>query len=205
MATYAKSMVGADTLRRTTYKEFPLGTTEFGEGNKAMVYGQAAVAVSAGACDIDLGSGVISSGSGYTADAGFAPLEYGWVHAPYLKGVAGADQTVIPFYGVSANGGDAAVVTIVAPFAFSIARIDTVLLGGALATGDFTLTAAIDGNAVTNGVVTITQASSTAGDKDNATPSAANTGAAGATITLTGGGTSTGNRTINGFVTLERT
>lgn len=119
--------------------------------------------------------------------------------------MAGADQVVIPFYGMNANGGSAAVITIVAPFAFKIERIDTILLGGALATGDFTVTAAIDGIAVTNGVVTVTQAASDAGDKDHATPTALNTGDAGATITLTGGGSSTGDRTINGFVTLSRT
>lgn len=115
-----------------------------------------------------------------------------------------ADRVVIPFYAMSANGADAAVATIVAPFDFVLKRIDTVLLGGALATGNFTLTAAIAGTPVTGGVVTVTQAGSAAGDKDSAVPSAANTGAQGATITLTGGGTSTGNRTINGFVTLER-
>lgn len=115
-----------------------------------------------------------------------------------------ADQVVLSVYGLSANGADAAVATLVAPFDFKIKRIDTVLLGGALTTGNFTLTAAIGGTAVTGGVVTVTQSGSAAGDKDVATPSAANTGAQGATITLTGGGTSAGNRTVNAFVTLER-
>jgi len=114
------------------------------------------------------------------------------------------DQVVIPFYAMSANGGDAAVATIVAPFNFKLKRIDTVLLGGALATGNFTLTAAIAGTPVTGGVVTVTQAGSAAGDKDFAEPTAANSGVQGATITLTGGGSSTGNRTINGFLTLQR-
>lgn len=79
MATYAKSTVGADSLRRTTFKEFKLGTVERGEGNKAMIYGSAAAAVAAGACTINLSTGAIGSGTGYTADAAFAAGEYGWV------------------------------------------------------------------------------------------------------------------------------
>lgn len=81
MATYAKTTVGADSLRRTTYREFKLGTVERGEGNKVMVYGVASGAISAGACDIDLGSGTITEGTGYSADAAFASGEYGFVTA----------------------------------------------------------------------------------------------------------------------------
>ncbi len=60
---------------------------------------------------------------------------------------------------------------------------------GVLTTGNATITAAINGVAVTNGVVTITQAGSAAGDVDFAVPTAANLVAAGDVISLTVGGT----------------
>lgn len=62
---------------------------------------------------------------------------------------------------------------------------------GALATGDATITASIDGVPVTDGVLTIAQAGSAAGDVDTATPSAANVISAGETLELTVGGTQT--------------
>ena len=70
-------------------------------------------------------------------------------------------------------------------------------LSAALATGNATITFAIstDGvtfTAVTNGVVTITQAASAAGDLDSATPSAANVIAEGNVLRAIVGGTNTG-------------
>lgn len=89
---------------------------------------------------------------------------------------------------ISLVGSGAAVRRIVAPIAGTITAIRTVL-NGALTSGNATLTAKIGANAVTGGVVTITQASSAAGDVDSATPSAANTVAVGNVISLTAGGT----------------
>jgi hypothetical protein len=66
------------------------------------------------------------------------------------------------------------------------------IISAALATGDMTITAAINGVAVTGGVLTVTQAGSAAGDIDLATPSAANTINEGDVLTLTVGGTNTG-------------
>lgn len=65
-------------------------------------------------------------------------------------------------------------------------------ISAALATGNMTITAAINGVAVTNGVVTVTQAGSAAGDVDEALPTAANTISEGQVLTLTVGGTNTG-------------
>ena len=65
-------------------------------------------------------------------------------------------------------------------------------ISAALATGDMTITAAINGVAVTGGVVTVTQAGSAAGDIDLAEPTAANTISEGQQLTLTVGGTNTG-------------
>lgn len=62
-------------------------------------------------------------------------------------------------------------------------------LKGALATGDATLTAKIGSTAITDGVITITQSGSAAGDVDVAGPTAANTVAIGDSLSVTVGGT----------------
>jgi hypothetical protein len=93
----------------------------------------------------------------------------------------------------------AGVTRLVAPFAGTLTRIQTVI-AGALATGDATLTAAIGGVAVTGGAVTITQAGSAAGDVDEATPSAANAVSPGSVISLTVGGTNS--NAVGAMVTL---
>lgn len=58
-----------------------------------------------------------------------------------------------------------------------------------LTTGDATLTPKIGATAITGGALTITQAGSAIGDIDSATPSAANTVAAGSNLSVTVGGT----------------
>lgn len=75
---------------------------------------------------------------------------------------------------------------------------------GVLTTGDATLTAKINGVAVTNGVITITQAGSAAGDKDSATPTAANYVAEGDELSLTVGGTNATATVANGVFEIER-
>ncbi|SFM36121.1 hypothetical protein SAMN05192571_101137 [Pleomorphomonas diazotrophica] len=77
---------------------------------------------------------------------------------------------------------------VVAPVAGRITKIWSVI-EGALTTGDATLTAKIGATAVTDGVITVTQAGSAAGDVDSATPSAANVVAAGDGLSVTVGGT----------------
>jgi hypothetical protein len=86
-------------------------------------------------------------------------------------------------------GGDAKVYRVVSPVAGDIAKIYSILEGHALATGNATITASINGTPVTTGAITITQAGSAEGDIDNVTPSAAKTVAAGDAIELTVGGT----------------
>jgi hypothetical protein len=75
----------------------------------------------------------------------------------------------------------------VAPRAGRITKIWSVI-EGVLTTGDATLTGKINGAAITNGVITITQAGSAAGDVDTATPTAANVVAAGDVLAVTVGG-----------------
>ncbi|HVI04117.1 MAG TPA: hypothetical protein VM869_35745 [Enhygromyxa sp.] len=65
------------------------------------------------------------------------------------------------------------------------------VITGALADGDATITATINGVAVTNGVVTIAESGSAAGTVDSATPTAANVIANGAKLELTIGGPNT--------------
>ena len=63
-------------------------------------------------------------------------------------------------------------------------------LQGALTTGDATITGRIGATAITNGVVTITQAASAPGDVDTATPTALNTVVANTSdVNFTVGGT----------------
>lgn len=62
-------------------------------------------------------------------------------------------------------------------------------LKAALASGDATLTAKIGSTAITDGVITITQSGSAAGDVDVAGPTAANTVAIGDDLNVTVGGT----------------
>ena len=102
MAYYGKGVVGVDTLRRTTFKEFDLGVTEKMNADMEAAYGVASGSVSAGACSLDA-SGTIAAGTGYVADAAFAASEYGFVRK------ADVDQTVLSFYGISANAAAAAV------------------------------------------------------------------------------------------------
>lgn len=89
---------------------------------------------------------------------------------------------------------------VVSPCAGRIKKIWSVI-DGALATGNATLTTSIGGVAVTDGLVTITQAASAAGDVDSATPSALNTVEAGDVIEIAVGGTNSAAR--NAEVTIE--
>lgn len=115
-----------------------------------------------------------------------------------------AEQATLEYIAISSKAADAAVARFVAPWAFKI-KSASVVLNGALATGDATTTLAIAGVGVTGGVITSTQTSSAAGDIATCTPSALNTGAANALITATIGGASTATATLNIFLLLERT
>lgn len=78
--SYAKNTVGADLTRRTTYKEFPLGTTERFEGNKVGIYVLASEAVT-GTCTVNGSTFALTDTGGlFTASAAFASGEYGWVY-----------------------------------------------------------------------------------------------------------------------------
>lgn len=90
------------------------------------------------------------------------------------------------------------------PFAGRVVKIWSVI-EGVLTTGDATLTAKIEGVAITGGVIAITQAGSAAGDKDSAVPSAAdNVVAAGGELSLTVGGSNATATVANAMFEVER-
>ena len=84
------------------------------------------------------------------------------------------------------------------PVAGTVTSIGSVL-NGAIATSDATLTAKINGTAITGGAITVATASSAAGDVDTATPSAANTVAVGDALEIETDGAST--NAVKVFVT----
>lgn len=102
---------------------------------------------------------------------------------------------------ISSKASDAEVFRFVPNFNGRISKIRTVL-NNVLATADATVQAKINGTNVTNGLVTIANAGSAAGDVDEADPTAANTFTAGQVITLTVGGGSTATGTFNASLTL---
>lgn len=109
------------------------------------------------------------------------------VTAATARSNIGANKVVLSLRAASLVG--ATLYGVVSPIAGVISRIDTVLKGAALTTGDATLTGKIGGVAITTGVITITQAGSAIGDKDTCAPSAAKTVAVGDEIQFLVGGT----------------
>ena len=193
-------VTGANVMVPQVTQNFDLGEVLTDNRGRRWTYVQASDSIAAnGVIGVDA-SFTTEAGDSHKAHVAFPANYFGWVQSLDDEG----DDVVLPFYALSANAADAGVITLIAPFDFAIKRIDTVLLGGALSTGDATVTTAIEGTAVTGGVVTIAQSGSAAGDKDSAVPTAANTGEAGDKITLTVGGTATGDRTINGSVLIQR-
>lgn len=128
-------------------------------------------------------------------------VDAGGVWVDFTQNQSGAPLVMV--LGTMSNkAADAAVLRVVSPIAGKITKFRSVS-SAALATGDATLTAKIGATLVTDGVITVTQAGSAAGDADEATPTAANTVAPGDVISITGGGASTA--TSNSTVQVEIT
>lgn len=84
--SYAKGIAGADLLRRTTYPEFKLGTTERFADNLLGVYVRASEAVATGTCTVNSTTFALTDTGGlFTSDAAFAAGEYGWVKRTVLE------------------------------------------------------------------------------------------------------------------------
>lgn len=75
------NLVGVNYARRTTTKEFNLGTPSLSDDNKTWVYVVANVAVNAAQAPTVSAAFAITAATGgtYTADTAFAVGEYGWV------------------------------------------------------------------------------------------------------------------------------
>ena len=72
-------MVGAAAARRTTTREFKLGTAQLDDSNQTWVYVQASEAVATGTCTVSAAFALTDAAGNYTADTAFAAGEYGWV------------------------------------------------------------------------------------------------------------------------------
>ena len=76
---FAIPMVGAAAARRTTNREFKLGTVQLDDSNQTWVYVQASETVATGTCTVSGAFALTDAAGNYTADAAFASGEYGWV------------------------------------------------------------------------------------------------------------------------------
>ena len=72
-------MVGAQAARRTTNREFKLGTVQLDDSNQTWVYVQASEAVATGTCTVSAAFALTDAAGNYTAETAFAAGEYGWV------------------------------------------------------------------------------------------------------------------------------
>lgn len=80
MAFSSTGLVGANSARRTTEKEFNLGTPMITPENTTYIYVRATAPVAAAAVVTASGGFTIATGAGaYTAEQAFATNEYGWV------------------------------------------------------------------------------------------------------------------------------
>lgn len=79
----------------------------------------------------------------------------------------------VEVFGQLANVSSTSVVSLHAPFTGRIVKVGAVI-GATAATGDATLTTNINGTAITGGVITVIQTSSTVGQVFTAVPTAAN-------------------------------
>lgn len=72
-------LVGVNFARRTTTKEFKLGTPQLDDDNRTWVYVQASEAVATGTCTVSGAFALTDAAGNYTADTAFASGECGWV------------------------------------------------------------------------------------------------------------------------------
>lgn len=72
-------LAGVNFARRTTTKEFKLGTPQLDDSNQTWVYVQASEAVATGTCTVSGAFALTDAAGSYTADTAFASGEYGWV------------------------------------------------------------------------------------------------------------------------------
>jgi hypothetical protein len=113
-----------------------------------------------------------------------------------------ANKIVLDLEVADLTSASAKVYRVVSPVAGTIKKIYSVI-DGPLTVGDATLAGKIGAVAITNGVITITQAGSAAGDVDVATPTAANVVAVDDVISVTVGGTNTAAKSAKVTIYIE--
>ena len=72
-------MVGPQASRRTSTREFTLGTAQIDDSNRTWVYVQASEAVATGTCTVSAAFALTDAAGNYTAETAFAAGECGWV------------------------------------------------------------------------------------------------------------------------------
>jgi hypothetical protein len=72
-------LAGVNFARRTTTKEYNLGTPQLDDSNRTWVYVQADEAVATGTCTVSGAFALTDAAGSHTADTAFASGEYGWV------------------------------------------------------------------------------------------------------------------------------
>lgn len=119
-----------------------------------------------------------TSGSGTRSPAGIiVDVDGAGVHvkmgADVLADFRKARKVSVPLTLTTIAASGSPAYRCIAPVSGLITKFQSII-EAAIGTGDATLTLSIAGVAVTNGVITVTQSGSAAGDKDEATPTAAN-------------------------------
>lgn len=72
-------LVGVNFARRTSNKEFKLGTPQLDDDNRTWIYVQASEAVATGTCTVSGAFALTDVAGNHTADTAFVSGEYGWV------------------------------------------------------------------------------------------------------------------------------
>lgn len=202
----SEQIEGAANLTRTArYAMIQVKKIETAAGTGAWLYDKAAgssgdLVAANNLSDIGDAATALGNLGGLAITENLADLD----DAAEARGNLGVENWV-PFAGLNLVGATADSFYYVHPTGAPDATIESIdtRLSGALTTGNAVITASIDGVAVTNGVVTITQAGSAAGDLDVASPTAANVISAGQVLRLLVSGTNDAARTANGTIRLS--
>lgn len=112
-------------------------------------------------------------------------------------------KVTLPFYIADVSTAGQIYIPVPDEFAGQVVEVRSAL-NGAIATADATLTLKVNGTAMTNGTITITQSGSAAGDVDVARPTSSNQVSAGEAIEIETDGASTNAVAVFGTIVILR-